>query len=471
LTGAKRHPYRIRTRLGLDEAGHIIALDTDALADVGPYASLSPSVLKVSAEASTGPYRIGNARFVGRAVYTNNGNGGSFRGFGVPQVAFALETALDSAATAMGIDPVELRRINLLHAGDPHGLYGHLIGEGFHAAEAIEAVVDHRWWRDREAWKGQAQGPWRRGTGFAAALKGVGYGSGRDDAAGARLAIGIDGSIRIWAGPNHSGQFIETAYAQIAADALGKPYDEIEVVVGDTELVPESGSCAASRSTYAGGSAVLAVCRELRARVDDLGLPEPLDWEEAGRRLAAAGQALVEMVHHVPDVTDFGSSMVADDLERLSPHRVYGSTAQVARVEVNRHTGEVVVREVACAVDCGVAINPAGVIGQTEGGIVQGLGWAIMEDFRIEGSVPLTRSLETYLIPTAADAPQIETILIQNGEKTGPYGAKGIAEVVLVPIAPAIAAAIRDAVGVNVDRLPATPERVYRLMRGGEPTR
>ncbi|MGH8923733.1 MAG: xanthine dehydrogenase family protein molybdopterin-binding subunit [Acidimicrobiia bacterium] len=466
LTGAKRHPYRVATRIGFDDAGHIVALDTDALADVGPYASFSPSVLKVSAEASTGPYRIGNARFVGRAVYTNNGNGGSFRGFGVPQVAFALETALNEAAAAMEVDLVELRRRNLLRPGDPHGLYGHVIGQGFQMVEAVEAIADHPWWRDRTDWKQGAGDNWQRGTGFAAALKGVGYGSKRGDTSGARLAVGTDGSVRIWAGPNHSGQFIETAYAQIAADALGRPYEEIEVVVGDTELVPESGSCAASRSTYAGGSAVLAACRELNARIADLGLPEPLDWKEAARRLAAAGQALIEVTHQAPDVSDLGADLSPDDLERLSPHRVFGSAAQVARVEVNRFTGEVIVRGVACAVDCGVAVNPAGVIGQTEGGIVQGLGWALMEDFKIEGGLPMTRSLETYLIPTASDAPEIESILIESGEETGPFGAKGIAEVVLVPIAPAIAAAIRDAVGVTLDRLPATPERVYRLMRG-----
>ncbi|MGQ0847553.1 MAG: xanthine dehydrogenase family protein molybdopterin-binding subunit [Actinomycetota bacterium] len=466
LTGAKRHPYRVRTRLGLDSDGRIVALDTDALADVGPYASFSPSVLKVSAEASTGPYRIENARFVGRAVYTNNGNGGAFRGFGVPQVAFALETALNVAAKQMGLDPVELRRRNLLRPGDPHGLYGHVIGDGFRVAEAVEAVAAHRWWREKVEWQNQARGPWSRGTGFAAALKGVGYGSRRGDKSAARLAIGTDGSIRIWAGPNHTGQSIETAYAQIAADVLDRPYEEIDVVVGDTELVPEAGSCAASRSTYAGGSAVLSACRELKKRIDELQLPEPLDWAEAGRQLSRSGRALVEVVYDVPDVADLGANLVADDLDRLSPHRIYGSAAQLARVEVNRYTGEVHVTEVVCAVDCGIAVNPAGVIGQTEGGIVQGLGWATMEEFKLAQGVPTTRSLETYLIPTAADSPHIDTILIEGGETTGPYGAKGIAEVVLVPIAPAIAAAIEDAVGVTTDRLPATPERIYRLMHG-----
>lgn len=462
--GTKRHPFRVRTRLGLDEGGRIVAVDTDALVDAGPYASFSPAVLKVAGEASTGPYKVKAARFRGKAVYTNNGNGGGFRGYGVPQVAFPLETALLEAASGLGIDPADLKRRNMLRPGDPHGLYGHLVGSSFRIAEALEAAASHPWWRDRTTWKAQASGPWARGTGIAAALKGCGLGSTRGDRARARLAIGTDGSVTIWAGPNHSGQFIETAYAQVAADVLDRPYEEIDVKVGDTELVPESGICAASRSLYAGGSAVAAACEELMSRIRELELPEPIDWEEAGRHLAAGGHALVESTFDAPDVSDFGE-MDPEDLARLSPHRVYGSAVQVARVEVNRYTGQVVVRGVACAVDCGVAVNPAGVIGQTAGGIVQGIGWALMEDFKYEEGVPQTRSLETYLIPTAGDAPELDTVLIEGDEETGPFGAKGIAEVVLVPTAPAIVAAVHDAVGVMLYRLPATPEAVYRLLR------
>jgi len=462
--GTKRHPFRVHMRLGLDATGCIVAVDTDALVDAGPYAAFSPAVLKVAAEASTGPYKMANARFRGRAVYTNNGNGGGFRGYGVPQVVYPLETALLEGAERLGIGPAEIKRRNMLRPGDPHALYGHIVGPSFRAAEALDAIVDHPWWRDREAWQAQADGPWSRGTGMAAALKGCGFGSARGDRAGARLSIGTDGSITIWAGPNHSGQFIETAYGQVAADALGRPYDEIDVLVGDTELVPESGSCAASRSLYVGGSAVVLACEELLSRIRASGLGEPVDWEEAGRRLAAEGHALVEAVFEAPDVSELGE-MKPEDLPRLSPHRVYGSAVQVARVEVNRYTGQVVVRGVACAVDCGVAVNPAGVVGQTEGGIVQGIGWALMEDFKFDAGVPQTKTLETYLIPTAGDAPELETILIEDGEETGPFGAKGIAEVVLVPTAPAIVAAIRDAVGVTVRRLPAAPETVYRLMR------
>ena len=340
-------------------------------------------------------------------------------------------------------------------------------GRASAGAEALDAIVAHPWWQDRVAWKEQAADPWRRGTGIAAALKGCGYGSGKGDRAGARLQIGVDGSITIWAGPNHSGQFVETAYAQVAADALGRDYDEVTVVVGDTELVPESGACAASRSLYVGGGAVLRVCEELKARIRAAGIEGPIDWREAGARLGAAGQALVEVYHDAPDVTELGE-MDLEDVKRLNPHRVFSSAVQVARVEVNRFTGQVEVRGIVCAVDCGVAVNPAGVVGQTEGAMLQGMGWALMEDFKLEGGVPQTGSLETYLIPTAGDAPYLETIIIEGGEETGPFGAKGIAEVVLVPTAPAITAAIRDAVGVTVDRLPASPERVYRLMEGLE---
>lgn len=465
-SGAKRHPFKVHLRLGFSRDGTLRAVDSDALIDTGPYATVGMVVLKVAGELGTGAYRVANARFRGRVAYTNNGNAGAFRGYGAPQIQFPLEVAMTLAAEQLGMDPFELRRRNVLQVGDEHGTYGHTIPAGFMAAETLEAVAGHRWWVDREAWNSSGTWPWRRGTGIAVAIKGVGLGSARGDTCRARLALGTDGSVRIWAGPNHSGQGIETAYAQIAADVLGRPYDEVDVIIGDTELVPDAGSCAASRSTYMGGSAVKLACEELMERVGGLGLPEPLDWAEAGRRLGAQGQALVESTFVLPDVTE---GIPRELVEKFSPHLVYGSTAMVARVEVNELTGEVAVRHVASAVDCGVAVNPAGVIGQTEGGVVQGMGWALMEDFVMQGGVPQTKSLETYLIPTVDDVPDMDTILVQSGDPTGPFGAKGIAEVVIVPPAPAIASAIGAAVGATPTRLPATPERVYRLMQEAAP--
>jgi CO/xanthine dehydrogenase Mo-binding subunit len=461
-SGAKRHPFTVHLRMGISKGGIIQALDTEALVDTGPYATVGMVVLKVAAELCTGAYRVPNARFLGRVAYTNNGNAGAFRGYGAPQAQFPLEVALDLAAADLGMDPVELRRRNVLRVGDQHGMYGHTITPGLMAAEALESAAAHPWWSDRDRWKAGAEWPRRRGVGVALAIKGVGLGSARDDTSAARLAISEDGTLRIWAGPNHSGQAIDTAYAQIAADVLGRPYDEIEVIIGDTELVPDAGSCAASRSTYMGGMAVKLACEELMARLHAVGLTEPIEWAEAGRRLGAQANALVESQFVLPDVSE---GISRELVEKLSPHLVYGSAAMVARVEVNEMTGEVAVRSVASAVDCGVAVNPAGVIAQTEGGVAQGMGWAVMEDYQMERGIPKTRSLETYLIPTLDDAPEMDTILVEGGDPTGPFGAKGIAEVVIVPPAPAIVAAIRDAVGVTVTRLPATAERVYRSMR------
>jgi CO/xanthine dehydrogenase Mo-binding subunit len=467
LVGGKRHPYQIRTRLGLDADGRILGLDTDAIVDTGPYASEGPSVLRVSEELSTGSYRVQAARFRGRLVYTNNGNAGAFRGYGVPQVTFALESALDLAAAKLGLDPVEIRRRNVLEPGASQGMYGHNIGAGFRGPEVLDAAARHPWWRDRARWKASGAWPWRRGTGMALASKGVGYGTGRGDVARARLRVSPQGRVAIEVGPNHSGQSIETAYAQIAGQALGLDPSEIDVVVGDTDLVPESGSCSASRSTYVGGSAVRLICEELLQRIGVSESPETTDWERIGHQLNATGQQLVEATFTLPEVDMLGMPWADEPPEvRPAPHVVFSTAAQVARVEVNELTGETRVMSMACALDCGVPINPAGVKGQAVGGLAQGLGYALMEEYRLHEGRPETTSLETYLIPTSADIPQVDVVVVDGFEGTGPYGAKGMAEVVLCPTAPALVSAISDAVGVHIEHLPATPERVYRALKG-----
>ncbi|MFI6600018.1 xanthine dehydrogenase family protein molybdopterin-binding subunit [Nonomuraea sp. NPDC050536] len=452
VAGAKRHPFHTRIRLGVNRDGTFAASDMRALADTGPYITSGPNVLKTSAEMSVGPYRMPVARFDGQVVYTNNANAGAFRGYGVPQVAFALETAIDEAAAVLGLDPVEVRRRNLLRGGDRHGLYGHAVTAGLRAVETLEAAASDEWWTSREEWKRGARWPWRRGTGIALAIKGVGLGSGRGDAARARLIVDIHGNIRIWAGPNHTGQAIDVAYQQIAADILGLPPSRVTVTVGDTQLVPESGATAASRSMYAGGAAVAAVCRQyLEAVAADGGV--------GAAALVARGEAEFEATFVLPDVADPGM-IEAERLGTYAPHLVYGCSAQVVRLEVNELTGEIRVEGVVCAVDCGTAINPGAVIGQAEGGVAQGLGLALMEEYRLDQGVPVTRSLETYLIPTVRDVPEIRTHLVSGDEPTGPMGAKGMAEVVIVPTGPAVAAAVADATGVRPDRLPITPERL-----------
>ncbi|HYT81364.1 MAG TPA: molybdopterin cofactor-binding domain-containing protein [Actinomycetota bacterium] len=199
--GAKRHPFKVHTRMGVSKAGTILALDTDALVDTGPYATVGMVVLKVAGELCTGAYRVKNARFRGRVAYTNNGNAGAFRGYGAPQAHFPLEVALDLAAAELGMDPAEIRRKNVLRVGDEHGMYGHTITHGLMAAETLEAVVAHPWWQERDTWQAEAEWPWRRGVGMALAIKGVGLGSARNDTSAARLALSDDGAMPLRGGP------------------------------------------------------------------------------------------------------------------------------------------------------------------------------------------------------------------------------------------------------------------------------
>ncbi|WP_166347625.1 xanthine dehydrogenase family protein molybdopterin-binding subunit [Phytoactinopolyspora limicola] len=465
VAGPKRHPYRTRVRIAVDGAGMLSAIDSRAIADTGPYVTSGRYVLKTSAEMSVGPYATPNARFDGTVAYSNNANAGAFRGFGVPQVAFGLELAMSRAAERLRLDPAELRRRNLLRAGGRHSLYGHPVGHGFRAVETLDAAAEHPFWREREAWAAGSVGPWRRGTGIALAIKGVGMGSGRGDIARARLIVATDGQINIWAGPNHTGQAIETSYRQVAADVLGLPADRIRVHVGDTELVPESGATAASRSMYAGGAAVERVCAQLRAALDEAGAGRPL--QEVAAELVAAGRAEYEAEFPLPDVADPGR-IPPEALAEYAPHAVYGCSAQVVRLEVNRLTGEVRLHGVVCAVDAGVAINPGATIGQAEGGVAQGIGFALFEEYRVHEGRPVTTGLENYLVPTAVDTPPIETILVPGYEGTGPFGAKGMSEVVVVPTAPAIAAAIGAATGVWPQHLPVTPERLWTALRAAD---
>ncbi|GAB2612121.1 xanthine dehydrogenase family protein molybdopterin-binding subunit [Pseudactinotalea suaedae] len=461
--GAKRHPFWTSIAIGFDATGRILGSSVRAVADTGPVITSGPNVMKTSGEMSTGPYRFPVASFDGTVYYTNNANAGAFRGYGVPQVAFAIENAVTEAAHTLGLDPMQMRIDNALRGGEPHSLYRHRVTDSLAVRATLEQAAVHPLWTDRVSWQAQAAWPWRRGTGVATAIKGVGMGSGTGDAARARLEIDGDGHVTIWAGPNHTGQSIQTTYGQVAADVLQIPIEQIDVRVGDTGVVPESGPTAASRSTYAGGNAVRMVCDELVRRCSELELPLQLDPEGTGTKLVELGEATYEQTFVLPDTDDIGL-VPPEDLAKYGPHRVYGACTQAVRVELNTLTGELRVPELLCVVDCGTAINPAAMIGQAEGGILQGLGLAIMEEHRLEGGVPVTTSLENYLIPTISDTPVMHVEMVDSTEDSGPFGAKGMSEVVVVPTPPAVAAAVMDAVGVLPQTLPLTPERVLSLL-------
>lgn len=463
--GAKRHPFWSTIEVGFDREGHLLGSRMTAVSDTGPVVTSGPNVMKTSAEMSAGPYRVGATSFDGTVYYTNNANAGAFRGYGVPQVAFAVETAMTEAAWRLGIDPLVLRLRNALTGADPHPLYRHRMTDSLQIRATLELARSHPLWEQRDAWRESGEWPWRRGTGIATAMKGVGMGSGSGDVARARLLIDRQGTLTIWAGPNHTGQSIHTTYGQVAADVLGVDIDRIDVRVGDTDEVLESGPTAASRSLYAGGNAVSRVCEAFLARCRDLALPVDTDLVTTGAKLVELGESEFVATFFLPDVEDAGL-VGSEDLARFGPHRVYGACTQVVRVEVNTVTGELRVPQVLCVVDCGTPVNPGATVGQAVGGVLQGLGFALMENHRLEDGVPVTTSLENYLIPTILDTPAIEVQFVDSYETTGPFGAKGMSEVVVVPTGPAVAGAVLDATGVLPHELPLDPERMLSLLGG-----
>jgi CO/xanthine dehydrogenase Mo-binding subunit len=447
VAGIKRHPFRIEARLGVAAAGAFTALHARLVADKGAYASLGPAVLNLAVEHMAGPYRIGAVDLQGRLVYTNNGTNGAFRGFGVPQTCFALESLVDMAADQLGLDRVAIRKENVIRRGDLDAS-GHRVESSVAAWECLDAVERSALWQQQAAWIAAAPPGRLRGTGVACGVHGVGLGKGVPDFARATIERSPEGRFRLLVAPQEIGQGNATAYLQLAAEELGccSP-DEIEIVQGDTGQVPDGGTVTASRGTYAGG---MATVKAARAMADLLSTGADA---ASGKPLRADGYFILPQAAH--------------SLEGIvgAPHRVCGYAAQAVRVEVDALTGETRVDQVVSAIDSGRVINPQGLEGQSEGGVVMGLGFALLEDTVMEGGLHKSRNLTTYILPTTHEAPPVETIAVESLEETGPYGAKGIGEVVMVPVVAAIPNAVAHATGARVFQLPATAERVWRAMR------
>lgn len=481
VAGMKRHPMIVQMRTAAAADGTLLANQVRIWADTGAYATLGPCVLDVALEGSCGPYRIPHVDLEGWCVYTNNGIAGAFRGFGINQVCVALEANLDEIAERLGLCPLQLRRRNALRRGD-RSPTGHPVETSVGIGKCLDALESSELWQNRDRYLAAASAPWkRRGLAVAASLHGCGLGAGSGDHSAASIELLPGGRFRVGCSPQDIGNGNTTTYAQFAADALRCDLAAVRIDQGDTDLAPDGGTVTASRSTYAGGGAILAAApamlRLLREAAGEiLGLhPDALEcrdgrvWSRAGE--ASAGYAevyehlarlgrprrvegdfvLPEHAHAVPN--SFGL-----------PHYVYGYAAHLALVEVDAFTGETQVVKVVAAIDAGTVVNPQGLEGQSEGGVVMGLGFALMEDTVMAGGRFQTRNFSTYIIPTAGEVPEIETITVPTYEETGPYGAKGVGEVVMIPVCAAIPNAIHHATGAWVDQLPATPERVFRAM-------
>jgi CO/xanthine dehydrogenase Mo-binding subunit len=451
----KRHPYVIHARWGADADGKVIAAETKVIQDGGAYAYTSTKVLGNTTLMCTGPYEIPNVKVDAYSVYTNHIPGGAFRGFGGPQGAFAAESQMTKLAEALGLDPVEIRLRNVLREGALLSV-GTPLPKGVTIGEVVEQAAMAAGWEDGEGgWTrppkaevGHADRPHvRRGLGFACAFKNVGFSFGAPEQAYATIELHgtaeIEQVVLRHAGAE-VGQGAHTVMTQMAAEAVGVPVEKVQLVVSDTAFTEDSGSASASRMTFMSGNSIRGAAEQALEK-----------WVNEERPAIGAYR------YRPPETT-----MLDPKTGKSEPNFAYGYVAQAATVEVDLETGEVKILDVVSANDVGRAINPQQVQGQVEGGVVQAAGYAILEDFRQPDGLVQTDQLSTYLIPTVLDVPdEVRAVILEYPDPLGPYGARGMAEMPFLPLAPAVAAAVRDAIGLWLDEFPLTPERVHAHLR------
>ena len=441
----KRHAAVMRAKWGATKDGKVVAVENEIIGDGGAYMYTTNKVLGNSTITSTGPYSIPNVKTDVYGVYTNNLPGAAFRGFGAPQALFMAEMQMDKLAKKLGMDPVELRLKNALKDGDTLGV-GTPSPSPATVSECIEAARDKFDWSNGVK-KGEAGVPHlKRGKGFAAGFKNIGFSFGYQENCWARIEIRgkaeMDEVILHHAGAE-VGQGVHTVMHQMAAEAVGVPFEKVKLVASDTATMGPSGSVSASRMTFMAGNAILGAA--------DIALQK---WKTEER------PAVGEFKYLAPRTTNF-----EPETGYSTPNFAYAFAAQAVEVEVDTETGHVRVIRFVSADDVGQAINPALVQGQVEGAIVQAQGYAILEDYKTKDGYVLTDQLSTYLIPTIWDIPEkVETVLVEIKDPNGPWGARGVGELPYLPVAPAIASAIHDATGVWIDELPLTPERVLRAL-------
>jgi aldehyde oxidoreductase len=474
----KRHPARIRASAAVDAEGRLTAFRFHGDFDTGAYASWGPTVANRVPVHAMGPYTVPNVLATTRAIHTNNPPAGAFRGFGVPQAAIAHEALMDDLAARLQIDQLEFRHRNSLRAGSATAT-GQVLKSSAGLAACLDALRPH-WTRLRDEasrWDVDAadrSDPARRGVGIGAMWYGIGNTSIANPST---IEVSLDRSavVTLYSGAVDIGQGASTVLTQIAADALGVPAASVRLVTGDTDRTRDAGKSSASRQTYVSGNAAKLAGAGLRRellRLAEVGDDASIELADGRATFREPGREPVTI--DLAELPDAGTSkdgvasviLASGTFDPITtpldadgqgiPYETYAFGAQVALVEVDLQLGTTKVLKIVAAHDVGRAINPTQVEGQIHGGIAQGLGLALMEAY-VPGR---TENLHDYLIPTIGDIPEIECLLVEDAEPSGPYGAKGVGEPALVPTAPAILGAIHDATGARITRLPATPDRV-----------
>lgn len=452
----KRHPSLIRHRTGLKRDGTLVAIEIDLRLDGGAYVTLSPVVLSRACLHATGPYRCPNVHIRGRVMQTHTPPSGAFRGFGAPQSQFAAEVHMDRIAATLGLDPIALRRKNLLRPGDTTAA-GQRLEESLSAEEVLDRALALHARRTRKA--KAKRDDMLRATGVALFFHGSGFtGSGEVKLASrAGVALTQDG-VRLLVGSTEIGQGTRTMHAQIVADALALPYDWIETSDPDTARVPDSGPTVASRTCMIVGRILERAARKLRETLG--GWDNPAAFRKKARRwLEAHGALAVIEAYQRPDEIVWDETTYRGDA-----YGAYAWGCNVADVEIDPLTYQARCPRITAVIDVGKAIHPVLAAGQVEGGTLQAVGWALYEEVVMQDGRMRNAQLANYTIPTTLDTPEIHVELVENPYRHGPFGAKGVGECPVDGPAAAIVNAIHRATGRRVDEIPATPERIMRAM-------
>lgn len=472
----KRHPAIVTHRTGVTRDGRLVAQDIEVVMDAGAYCTLSPVVLSRGTIHAAGPYVCPNVRIRSRTMATNMLPSGAMRGFGAPQTEFAAEMQVNRIADALEISPAELRRRWAYRVGDVTAT-GQVLRDSVAALEVLERATEAaefergrartaaaRWARLEGAAGGDGDGGdgghVATGIGLALAWHGAGFTGGGELrlASVAGVELTSEGRIRVLTGSTEIGQGANTVLPQLVAETLGVPYEAVEVAPLDTSLVPNSGPTVASRTTMVVGGLLVRAAERLRDEVE----------AQAGRPFAEAYEDVARACGPVRIDERFGGypGIEWDDTTyRGDAYPAYSWACAVAEVEVDLDIGETAVRSVVSADDPGRVVNPVLATGQIEGGTLQAVGYATIEEAKVENGRHLNDRLATYLIPTAMDAPRIEAILVEEPFSGAPHGAKGLGELPMDVVAPAVVAAIHDATGVWIADLPATPEKILAALR------
>ncbi|HQU35465.1 MAG TPA: molybdopterin-dependent oxidoreductase, partial [Anaerolineales bacterium] len=513
LVHPKRHATQIRIKIGAKKDGRIVASESELYGDTGAYASLGEKVMTRATTHSAGPYDVPNVRADCYAMYTNNPPAGAFRGFGVTQSAFAVESMMDMLAEKLNIEPVELRRINALHVGSITNT-GQELRESVGLMECIDkvssAMCQVSGLSERDVFKPRVvsdHGEERltakhaksakkkeerrknlsglcdlsgsnhlvRAWGFAAAYKNTGLGGGAPDISNAEVELYDNGMFEVRSSSAEMGQGLVTVMRLTVAEEMSVPPEQVKVLVMDTDLTPNGGPTTASRQTFVTGNASRYAAKTLRDAITatlaekyDV-KPEQIRFENGIVHANGHSMTYAEVAKEMKALGQHPRALYEYEAPKTQPlgtggdmHFAFSFGVQAAEVEVNKLTGEVRVLKVISANDVGMAVNPLGLQGQVEGGVMMGLGNALTEEFIMDNGNVVTDRLARYRIPGIMLTPEITSIIVEHPTAAGPYGAKGVGEICSIPTTPAITNAIYNAVGVRVDTLPVDQESIAR---------